>query len=245
MNDLPFSSRLKEMLETGGLKHDHPISQARLSKELNITRQAISSYLNSATLPTIDKLKSLAEYFGVTSDYLIGLSDAKQPENSDIVERLGLSEDVIDILSDIKTESEKNREKFASDGLELLLMDIDIINRFIQYGSTIGLFSEISDVCLWMEHAISDKSEGDKDDKDNKTILEHIFTHSLERKKQVDMVRVMAEEYGYMIIDKDDFIEYKTFFVNEMYKTTLKEVMRPVEQPYLDYVNGVVDDGDD
>lgn len=102
MSNLLFSERLKKLLETGGHKYKRPVSQSELSKVLGITRQSISAYLHEDTLPTIDKLKLIAEFFDVSYDYLMGYSESEIRENSDIVERLGLSEDTITSLSSLK-----------------------------------------------------------------------------------------------------------------------------------------------
>lgn len=236
MNDLPFSFRLKEMLETGGLKHDHPISQARLSKELNITRQAISSYLNSATLPTIDKLKSLAEYFGVTADYLIGLSDAKHPENSDIVAQLGLDEDVVRLIKSWKKlrdhAKDENTPQADKDFAEKIGMcsELDMLNLFMNsytFGYP-GLLGKIAELRYHMTHAKE---------------LDYVDTYGLLKiatnpDNDVALPAMMiTERNGGVSLGGVEYIEYLRYQVLNCFQQVLTEILSDCEPEYQQYVN--------
>lgn len=46
--------------------------------ELGISQQTLSKYERDITIIKIDILKKLAEYFNVTTDYLLGVSDIKR-----------------------------------------------------------------------------------------------------------------------------------------------------------------------
>ena len=85
----PFPSRLRLLLEMEGK------SQAKLAEKVGVTRQAISSYSLGTTSPDVEKFEKIADYFGVSFDYLLGRSDNKQRENTDIGKRLGLSDQAI------------------------------------------------------------------------------------------------------------------------------------------------------
>lgn len=66
-----FSERLKDLrLERG-------LSQAQLAKELNgaITQAAIGFWETERRVPTLNSVIILAQYFGVTLDYIAGLED--------------------------------------------------------------------------------------------------------------------------------------------------------------------------
>lgn len=67
-----MESRIKSLREKRGL------IQEILAAELGITQQTLSKYEGDATLIKIDILKKLSEYFNVTTDYLLGLSDMKR-----------------------------------------------------------------------------------------------------------------------------------------------------------------------
>lgn len=64
-----FGTRLRELRSQKG------ISQKPLSELLEVTVTQISDMENGRTFTTIPKLYLLCEYFNVSADYLIGLSD--------------------------------------------------------------------------------------------------------------------------------------------------------------------------
>ena len=64
-----FSQRLRE------LRQDKKLSMKQLAKEINTTDAAISNWENGVNEPKISYIISIAKFFGVTSDYLLGLED--------------------------------------------------------------------------------------------------------------------------------------------------------------------------
>jgi len=64
--------RLKELREG---KH---ISQQRLAIDLNVSQATISKYELGQADPDIPTIVQLAEYFHVSADYLLEISDSKQ-----------------------------------------------------------------------------------------------------------------------------------------------------------------------
>lgn len=65
----PFPSRLRKLID------EHGITITALAKELKITRQAVSQYTDGSAQPNIEKLVSIANFFNVSADYLVGLSE--------------------------------------------------------------------------------------------------------------------------------------------------------------------------
>lgn len=59
------------------LREERKLSQQRLAMELNITQAMISKYELGATEPGSTMLKHYAKFFGVTTDYILELSDNK------------------------------------------------------------------------------------------------------------------------------------------------------------------------
>lgn len=85
---LTFGERLEDLLA------DRGISQAKLAKETGIIQSAISGYISGKRINPMDdtrreyrapdcgSLIALANYFGVSTDYLLGLSKVKTSDNS-------------------------------------------------------------------------------------------------------------------------------------------------------------------
>lgn len=67
-----MENRIKSLREKRGL------IQELLAAELGITQQMLSKYERDSSIIKVDVLKKLAEYFNVTTDYLLGLSDVKR-----------------------------------------------------------------------------------------------------------------------------------------------------------------------
>lgn len=61
------------------LRRAKNITQQRLAIDLGVDQASISSYECGKYLPTIEVLLKLAEYFGVSTDYLLGLTNIKTP----------------------------------------------------------------------------------------------------------------------------------------------------------------------
>lgn len=58
------------------LRRQRGLSQEQLAEALNVSRQAISKWENGAAVPELDKLQTMAAFFGVTLDELTGDSAA-------------------------------------------------------------------------------------------------------------------------------------------------------------------------
>ena len=62
-----------ELLQRNG------VSPYQVSKATGIAQSVFSSWKNGISKPKADKLKKIADYFGVTTDYLLG-RDEKAPD---------------------------------------------------------------------------------------------------------------------------------------------------------------------
>lgn len=56
------------------LRHDRKLTQAELALEIYVTPGTISNYESNVHYPDVEKLKQLADFFNVTTDYLLGRS---------------------------------------------------------------------------------------------------------------------------------------------------------------------------
>lgn len=61
------------------LRKEKHLTQQLLAIDLGIDQSSISSYETGKYLPTVEVLAKYAEYFGVSTDYLLGLTDVKTP----------------------------------------------------------------------------------------------------------------------------------------------------------------------
>ena len=94
----PFPSRLRELQE------ERHVTQEQLKVVLNLAnRQSVTGYVDGETLPTIDKLVAVANYFDVTPNYLLGLSDAatNDIEMQEICDYTGLSVEAINAIREV------------------------------------------------------------------------------------------------------------------------------------------------
>ncbi|MFR4369383.1 MAG: helix-turn-helix domain-containing protein [Clostridia bacterium] len=88
-----MESRIKMLREKRGL------IQELLAAEIGVTQQMLSKYENDITIIKVDVLKRIAEYFNVTTDYLLGLSDMKRDLSGQIKVNKALDEyyDLIEV----------------------------------------------------------------------------------------------------------------------------------------------------
>ena len=64
-----FSTRIRELREEKGLL------QSQLATQLNFTQTTISKWELGDREPNADTIILLAQFFGVTTDYLLGIED--------------------------------------------------------------------------------------------------------------------------------------------------------------------------
>lgn len=119
-----FSNRLKE------LRTEHSLSQKQLAAETGISWRAIQSYELCARVPLIDVCTTLADYFEVPSDYLLGVGIYKKVELLDkfsnaicqSLQRIKLSDSFHEFVLKVPTLPDSKRRIFFAS----LLDDIEI-----------------------------------------------------------------------------------------------------------------------
>lgn len=74
-----FINRLKILIEQSGKM------QKDICADIGIPKQKMSNWKMGITEPNYDDLIRLADYFGVTTDYLLGYTNADGSKNPDIV----------------------------------------------------------------------------------------------------------------------------------------------------------------
>lgn len=76
-----FQERLQKLIEVK-TKENNKFSQKQLSAETGIAEGSISKYLRGDAEPKMLTLTRLADYFDVSVDYLVGISDCKKYDAS-------------------------------------------------------------------------------------------------------------------------------------------------------------------
>ena len=66
------------------LRNERGEGLEKIAKYLNVTIQTISNYETEKRDMTPDTILKLAEYFNVTTDFLLGKSDVRNPEEIEI-----------------------------------------------------------------------------------------------------------------------------------------------------------------
>lgn len=78
---MKFYIRLKQ------LRQKKKLTQGELAAVLGMKPTAISNYEANRNEPSFEKLIALADYFDVSSDYLLGISDAYIPISGEVLDR--------------------------------------------------------------------------------------------------------------------------------------------------------------
>ena len=111
-----MESRIKMLREKRGL------IQELLAVEIGVTQQMLSKYEKDITIIKVDVLKRIAEYFNVTTDYLIGITNSKSSENRTICDQLNLSDEAIQKLKQLPLIIDKYNGISLSDILNFIII---------------------------------------------------------------------------------------------------------------------------
>lgn len=121
-----FSKRLLELREEKG------ISRQIAADSLQISRASLEYYEKGLRLPDVCVLAKIADYYGVSADYLLGRSEIKNIDPDKKInaacEYTGLSERAIDNLREIMNESTNSiipNLFLSSDYFNLLIMEYE------------------------------------------------------------------------------------------------------------------------
>ncbi len=113
IDDRACGQRITSMLSRNGLK------QKDLALRMGVAQGIVSYWATGSRHPTLDQLVVLSDIFGVSVDYLLGLSDAPTLHPT-LVDELGLSERAVGRLRDIARDPSRKavfHKLFESDAL--------------------------------------------------------------------------------------------------------------------------------
>jgi transcriptional regulator with XRE-family HTH domain len=73
--NLPFPKKLRQLLEE---RKPYGVTQWKLAEAIGVNRQSISQWANGSTFPDVNALTKIADYFHVSTDYLLGRAKSEQ-----------------------------------------------------------------------------------------------------------------------------------------------------------------------
>lgn len=106
--------RLKE------LRKERNLTQLRVAALVDITRGAYANIENGKREPDFRTICILADYFGVSADYLLGRSDVRDEKNPAIVSDDGIGVQEQKLLSNFHALNDEGREKLLDYADDLL-----------------------------------------------------------------------------------------------------------------------------
>lgn len=69
------------------LRLSHNLSQVQLAGSLNVSKQTVSNWENNNILPSIDMLIKIAQFFSVSTDFLLELDGRRYIEVTGLTEK--------------------------------------------------------------------------------------------------------------------------------------------------------------
>lgn len=118
-----FADRIKE------LREEKNISQKEFAKTIGVAQSTYALYETDKREPSFDVLIKIAQYFNVTTDYLLGLTNGRTQGNANINQITGLEETSINILR------QYNHDSFGDD------IEIRTVNTVIQDKDLLGFIT--------------------------------------------------------------------------------------------------------
>ena len=99
------------------------MTQKELADTLHVSQQTVGSWETERAIPGADTLAQLADYFGVTTDYLLGRKEDSKTKNDDKqVDLTGIGQ------------KEDEEKIFSYEGQEIPKQDLELIRRILETG---------------------------------------------------------------------------------------------------------------
>ena len=102
-----MAKTLRGLLECSPKTHKKT-TYKKLSEHLGVKQQSVSSWANGTTIPDTKHIVPLAEFFGITCDYLLGREIAPTHTTTDICHETGLAPETVEVLSLYAKDVESN-----------------------------------------------------------------------------------------------------------------------------------------
>ncbi len=161
---------------------DNGLTQTELAEALNIPATTYSDYEQEENPIPHDVIIALADHYGVTADYILGLSTNMKPENIPL-QSLCISDAAVDFLRDEQTNSRLLSELISHPAFRKLLIDTEVyVDGYVDDAvQTYNLMMEVG------RQKLSEVSDGSHDAK----------TEAL------DKVKLVQDDYFAQILARD------------------------------------------
>ena len=123
-----FSRRLRQLRKEKG------VSQEYMSEKLGLAKCTYGTYENSKYIPDADTIAHLSDYFNVSADFLLGLTDSSYTERNENLYSVNFSSSCKDKLLDIA------KDKVLTEIFEMLITNRHF-EDFLMYMHTYLVFS--------------------------------------------------------------------------------------------------------
>ena len=90
-NTKNFKKCLKNLLTVSG------VSREELACRLKVTVPVVNRWLNGASVPNMYQFRDIARFFGMPYEWFLD-GEVRAPSAAEMAERLGLSEDTVEVL---------------------------------------------------------------------------------------------------------------------------------------------------
>lgn len=121
-----LSERIKKLRQSANM------TQEEFGKEFGIVKSTVSLYENGKSTPNDEIKKKICEYFNVSLDYLLGLSDSRITDYSKVIKK---SKDSVSFYNNIV-------ESPMTNSLIDAFKRLSIYNQYIILGKTAELLKE-------------------------------------------------------------------------------------------------------
>jgi len=96
-NELPKKSKFSVTLAK--LRQEKGLSQRQAARELGVSQALLSHYETNAREPKLDFVIRLCDYYSVTTDYMLGLTDERRDGASRLASEVG---EIVSALEELK-----------------------------------------------------------------------------------------------------------------------------------------------
>lgn len=209
---LPFPKRLRELLGRPGE------TQAKLAAAISVKQQTVSLWKDGITVPDIYALERIADYFCISTDFLLGKTDLHSSDIEDIAvyNKIGLSDSaILKLYFFNKTGLDIELSELISSQKMLDALNIikEICNQKKKYLTELKLIADIinskndlnaNDVRNMIDNN-RNRYKGEIDSEKYRTLYITEYIEFL-RLKLIDVMNSLVNEITGIVEDENEFI---------------------------------------